>query len=332
MSKLGSLILALVLATPPLCGQTHVVIVSGLAGDQAHRDKFHRWAVSFIDAAQERFGIPDERIAYLAESESIAPNRIDGKSTKENIQQVLTDIALGAAPGEAVFILLIGHGSSQGEVSRLSLPGPDMSSTDFARILDQFTAQQVALINTTSASGDFIKDLSAPNRTIVTATASPFERNETTFGQYFVEAFVEDVADVDKDERISVLEAFEYARHEVARAYEEQGLLLTEHAMLDDNGDGEGSAEPDPDETDGGLARQLFLQGREVVAAADTTDPRLVALYEEQRGLQQSIAGLRTRREEMDPTAYELELERLLLELARISQEIRELEGGKEPR
>lgn len=332
MSKLGSLILALVLATPPLCGQTSVVIVSGLAGDQAHRDKFHRWAVSFIDAAQDRFGIPEERIAYLAESESIAPDRIDGKSTKENIQQVLTDMALEAAPGETVFILLIGHGSFQGEESRLSLPGPDMSSADFAKTLDQFTAQLVALVNTTSASGDFIKDLSAPNRTIVTATASPFERNETIFGQYFVEAFVEDVADVDKDERISLLEAFEYARHEVVRAYEEQGLLLTEHAMLDDNGDGEGSAEPDPDETDGGLARQMFLQGGEVMAAADTTDPRLVALYEEQRGLQQSIAGLRTRREEMDPAAYELELERLLLELARVSQEIRELEGGSEPR
>jgi hypothetical protein len=332
MSTVGTLILASFLAASTLLGQTNVVIVSGLSGDQAHRDKFQRWAASFIDAAQERFGIPNERIVYLAESESITPDRIDGKSTKENVERVLTNMALGAAPGESVFILLIGHGSFQGDESRLSLPGPDMSSADFAAILDKFTAQQVALINTASASGDFIKDLSGPNRTIVTATKSPFERNETAFCEYFVEAFARDVADVDKDERISVLEAFEYARHEVERAYEGQGLLLTEHAMLDDNGDGEGSAEPDPNESDGALARQFFLEGGAVAAAAaDSTDPRLAALYEEQRGLQQNVAELRTRKEEMDPEAYELELERLLLELARVSQAIRELEGGKEP-
>jgi len=329
MRTVGTLIVASLLGASALLGQTHVVIVSGLSGDQAHRDKFQRWASSFIDAAQERFAIQNEQIVYLAESESIAP---DGKSTKENVERVLTDIALAAAPGERVFILLIGHGSFQGDESRLSLPGPDMSSADFAAILDKFTAQQVALINTASASGDFIKDLSGPNRTIVTATSSPLERNETTFCEYFVEAFARDVADVDKDERISVLEAFQYARQEVERAYEGQGRLLTEHAMLDDNGDGEGSAEPDPGESDGALARQFFLEGAAVTAAAaDSTDPRLVALYEEQLGLQQSVADLRTRKEEMDPQAYELELERLLLELARVSQAIRELEGGKEP-
>ncbi len=332
MRMLGCVLLALLFAAPSLRAQTDVVIVSGLGGDQAHRDKFHQWAVSFIDAVQQKFDVPKERIVYLAERQATDPDRIDGKSTKENVERVLTDIALEAEPGDVVFILLIGHGSYQGEESRLSLPGPDMSARDFGVVLNGFTAQQVTLVNTASASGDFIKDLSGPNRTIITATKSPFERNETIFCQYFVEAFVQDVADVDKDERISVLEAFEYARQEVARYYEEEGRLLTEHAMLDDNGDGVGSAEPDPSETDGAMARRLFIAGGEVVAAADTSDPKLTALYEEQRGLQQTLAGLRTRKEEMDPAAYELELERLLLELARVSQTIRELEGGKVPR
>ena len=38
-----------------------------------------------------------------------------------------------------------------------------------------------------------------------------------------------------------MLEAFQYAKAEVARAYEREGLLATEHAMLDDNGDKNGS-------------------------------------------------------------------------------------------
>jgi hypothetical protein len=194
--------------------------------------------------------------------------------------------------------------------------------------LDRFTAQPVVLVNTTSASGDFIKDLSGPRRTIITATKSPFERNETVFGQFFVEAFVRDVADIDKDERVSMLEAFNYAAHEVRRAYESQDRLLTEHAQLDDNGDGEGSGEPDPTTGDGALAQTFVLQGTAATVKAASADTVLATLQRQQRELQQAIANLRARKAEMEPAAYDAELERLLLELARVAQEIRERGGG----
>lgn len=327
MRLVTGLVLTLALTAQSSVAQTHVVVVSGLGGDQAHREKFHAWAVAMIDAAQQRFGVPDENITYLAERETLDPERISGKSTKENVERTLTELAAKLESGEGVFILLIGHGSYQGDESRFNLPGPDMSSTDFAIVLDRFTAQSIVLINTTSASGDFIKDLSGPRRTIITATKSPFERNETVFCQYFVEAFAQDVADVDKDQRISMLEAFNYATNEVRRAYDSDDRLLTEHAQLDDNGDGEGTDEPDPATTDGALAQAFVLEGASASATGVSGDTVLVGLQNQQRELQQAIADLRTRKDAMEPDAYDAELERLLLELARVSQAIRERGG-----
>jgi hypothetical protein len=328
MRWVSGMALALALTAQTSVAQTHVVVVSGLGGDQAHREKFHAWAVDLIDAVQQRFGIPDENITYLAERETLDPHTISAKSTKQNVERTLTELAARLDPGEGVFILLIGHGSYQGDESRFNLPGPDMSSADFAKVLDRFTAQSVVLVNTTSASGDFIKDLSGPRRTIITATKSPFERNETIFCQYFVEAFAQDVADVDKDQRVSVLEAFNYAAHEVRRVYEDQDRLLTEHAQLDDNGDGEGTDEPDPATTDGALANAFVMQGAEPTILAASADTVLTGLQQQQRELQQAIADLRARKDDMEPDAYDNELERLLLELARVAQAIREREGG----
>ena len=58
-----------------------------------------------------------------------------------------------------------------------------------------------------------------------TATRNGRESFATIFGGYFVDAMTSDAADADKNKRVSVLEAFDYARREVATAYERQGLI-----------------------------------------------------------------------------------------------------------
>jgi len=282
-----------------------------------------------LDAAANRYGVSDSNLVYLAERVERDSDRIDGRSTKENVESALRVMAGGVRANDEVLILLIGHGSYQGEESRFSLPGPDMTPQDFATALSWFPTQSIALVNTTSASGEFVQALSGERRTIITATRSPFERNETVFCHYFVEAFTEDGADVDHDERLSVLEAFEYARNEVARHYESENRLLTEHAVLDDNGDGEGSSEPDPGTSDGNLAASFLFDVRAgVVAELADEDPYLTTLYRRQRIYQDSLAMLRTRRDEMETQMYEEVLERLLVNLSQIALEIRERSGS----
>jgi hypothetical protein len=248
------------------------------------------------------------------------------------VEQALERMTGRVRAGDQLFVLLIGHGSATGGESRFNVPGPDITAADFARLLQRFGDQMVVFVNASSASGDFVKALSGPRRVVVTATKSPMERNESVFARHFVDAFAGDGADVDKDGRISVLEAFEYARREVARSYEEENRLQTEHALLDDNGDGVGTGAPDgkaPDgkTPDGGVARAIYLSAGRAVANA--SDPRIAALLKEKDALEARIAALRARKASMDSTAYERELEQLLVELATKNQAIRALEGRK---
>src|SRR3712207_5856351 len=139
--------------------------------------------------------------------------------------------------------MLIGHGTFDGRTAKFNLPGPDMGPAEFAPLLGRIPCK-VVFVNAASSSGPFVAELSAAGRTIVTATRTGNERFATLFGGYFVDALVGDTADADKNKRTSILEAFEHARREVTRAYERAGIMVTEHALLDDSGDREGSMEP----------------------------------------------------------------------------------------
>jgi hypothetical protein len=328
---LACLFAFLLLPTPLVAQQAYLLVVSGLSGEPRYADRFHDWAMTMMGAARDRWGVTQDNIVYLAEKTDRDPRRIAARSTRANVESAAQEIAGRAGPGDLVFVLLIGHGSTADGEARISLPGPDMNAADFAKLLDRFATQRVVFVNAASASGDFIPELSGENRAIITATRSSRERNETIFGEHFVEAYSADGADVDKDERVSALEAFDYARREVARVYEADGRLLTEHALLDDDGDGEGSADPDPRSgSEGRLARTLFLMGGPAVVADAPTDPRRAALYGEKRALEEAIAGLRLRKDEMSTEAYEQELEELLVELALVTRQIRELEGKEQ--
>jgi hypothetical protein len=282
-----------------------------------------------LDAARQRFGLSDSASIYLAEDPTRDPERIRGKSTRANVQQTLTELAARARPGDQVFILLIGHGSQQADEPRFNLPGPDITASDFARLLKRFRSQRVAFVNASSASGDFIPALSGKNRVIITATKTGLERNETLFARFFVEAFAGGGADVDKDGRVSLLEAFDYARREVAREYEEGSRLLTEHAQLDDNGDGRGSGVPDPRTADGALSRRLFLSAGRGTVASVASNPAVAALVRDRDAIEARIDDLRKRKEKMDAAAYDQALETLLVELALKDRAIREMQERK---
>jgi hypothetical protein len=326
-----SLLALLALSVPrsTLSAQTRLLIVSGLGGEPQYSEQFRALGLSLADVARKRYGMPDSDVVYLAE-DGAKDSRISGASTKVNIEATLTRFAKQAKAGEQVVIVLIGHGSGSGEDSKISLPGPDMSARDFARDLGTFTGQQVGFVDLTSASGDMLPLLSAANRVVITATKSSFERNESVFGKHFVAAMAGDGADVDKDGRVSLLEAFRYAVTETKRYYDDQGRLQTEHAQLDDDGDKTGTAEPDlrvAAGADGAVARRIFLGGGVYASTAGANDPKLAGLYKERFALEGRIEELKKRKASLSTDAYDDALENLLVELAMKSKAIRAMEG-----
>ena len=319
--------LALTTGASALAAQTHLVIVSGLGGERKYSEEFRTLSQSLADAAVKRFGIPPSDVLWFGEDSVSKQPYFSGPSTKANVERALTQLAAKSGAGDQIVVVLIGHGSGDGENSKISIPGPDLSAADFARLLGQFRSQRLAFLDMTSASGDMLPVLSAPNRVVITATKSSFERNESHFAQFFIDALSKDVADTDKDGRVSLLEAFTYATAETKRLYETDSRLQTEHAQLDDAGAKAGVAEPDG-RTTGLLARRFFLDGGRVASlAGGTSDPQLAALYKDKFALEDQINQLRGRKASMSEDAYDDALEALLVQLARKAKSIRELEG-----
>ncbi|MBI3490290.1 MAG: hypothetical protein HY047_00580, partial [Acidobacteria bacterium] len=172
---------------------------------------------------------------------------------------------------------------------------------------------------TASSSGAFLPTVAAPGRVVVTATKIGGERNETTFPEFFIGAFTDEAADRDRNGRISVAEAFEYAKAKVAQAFQQKGYLLTEHATLDEGG------LPS-------LAASAFLGTGRVDATAnvDMSDPAMRALVEERDTLEREIAALRLLKSSMDPARYDTQMEKLLTDMALKTKAVRDLQAKKD--
>lgn len=309
---------------------THVVIVVGLGGSASFRESFHAEASQIYTALTERHGIPAEDVVYLGEDPEVAPDMISEESTRANVLRVLGEISQSAGPRDKVVVMLIGHGTDGPDGVRFNLPGPDLGPTDFELAMIAFPTQTLALVATGSSSGGFVRPLAGPNRVIITGTRSGAEFNATQFGQFFAKAIAEGGSDLDHDNRVSLLEAFTYAKQEVERYYQEQNLMQPEHAVLEDNGDGQASLEASLDGPDGVLA-STFTFGRGVVTeGVPSDDPVLAGLFAERDEIQRQIDELRLVRSALPEEEYLDRLEPLLVELALKNREIEEA-GGTPP-
>ncbi|KPJ77470.1 MAG: hypothetical protein AMS19_12575, partial [Gemmatimonas sp. SG8_23] len=245
-----------------------------------------------------------------------------------NVLQTFAEIAGRAAPMDRLFVVMIGHGTAGGGEVQFNLPGPDLTPSDLLEGLGAFPTQTLALVHTGSASGGFVQPLSGPNRILLAATRTERQLNATEFGEFFAEAVAGDGADLDKDGRVSLLEAFLFTRREVERRYEDENELLTETAVLDDNGDGVLSHDAGLAGPDGPLAATFQLGGISGTSGQLPDDPELARLYQERADIQRRIDEVRGLRDSMEEDAYLDALEPLLVELALKNREIRAAEGG----
>ncbi len=305
-----------------------LLVICGVGGDAEHREDFDGRAQALMTAATSRYGVGSSRVIYLAERPDDV-QRATARADAAGIRGAFENIAAGSAQGDLVLVVLLGHGSAQEPAGRFNILGPDLGPADFEGYLGILEGRRIGFVNTTSSAGGFL-ELAAPGRVVITGTANLREREEPRFGEFFVEAFVEGAADLDKDDRISLAEAFEYASREVARFYEDSGRMQPEHAMLEDNGDAEASRAPLADAGDGHLARQMALGGGGPNAqAGEGADPALLELLAERAALQTSLDELRARKDSLEEADYLDQLEELLVRVAEIDAAIRSREDSR---
>ena len=107
-----------------------LLVLVGLAGDPEHGELFHKWGGELADAAGH-LGVPAEHVVYLVDQPGEGEAHVTGKATVEEINKTFDRFAKEATPEDAVYVVLIGHGSYDGKSAKFNLPGPDISGADF---------------------------------------------------------------------------------------------------------------------------------------------------------------------------------------------------------
>jgi hypothetical protein len=279
-------------------GETYCLTIAGLGGEPEYEQRFASWAQEL------------DKILKSGGAEMKVESLYGPAATRVKVRSVLESFAREAKPRDAVLVILIGHGSFDGTDYKINLPGPDVSATELASLLDRIPASRQLVINTTSASGGSVHALQKPNRLVMTATRSGSEKNATIFARFFVESLRDSTADTDKNETITALEAFKYADEKTKLFYTTLKRLATEHASLDDgNAQSQVAAGRFP----------LLRLGETQLAAKDPAKQALLAKREE---LEQQIDELKLQKAAMGAEEYRKQITELLLQLSRTQAEL----------
>ena len=307
----------LALAAPAAAGDYYALVVTGASGGEAYAQKYDQWRVAFAEMLRDKFGYPDDRIVVLGEQETPTVAR----ATRANVQRTLGDFRKRLTKDDQLLVLLIGHGTSvdgpNGEDAKFNLVGPDLRASEWDELLRPI-AGKIVFVDTTGASFAFLKRLAGHGRIVLTATDSAAQQFETVFPEFLLKAFDDPTADTDKNGRVSLWEAFVFASAGVQQWFEQHGQLATERPLVDDTGAGIGREARNPG-TDGALARTTYLQPEPGVGG----DAALAALLKRRDDLEVQLEMLKARKGSIPEDQYELELERILLELAKLSRQIR---------
>lgn len=302
-------VLLLVACSFSLPAATFYVTVAGLGGEPDYEQRFNDWARE-LDKLVKTGNVNARAVTLRGEA-----------ATREAIRSTFEKIAQQASFSDDLMVTLIGHGSFDGEDYKFNLPGPDLTAVELASLLDKVPASRQLVVNATSSSGASVGPLQKENRAVISATKSGTERNATVFARYWVEALRNGAADTDKNGAISALEAFRYAEQKTSGFYETQKRLATEHAVLEDTGEGEGVRAPAPENGKGRFAATFAVVRLGAMQEA-ANDPATRSLLTRKEELEQQIDKLKYEKAAMPTAEYRTKMTELLLQLARTQAEL----------
>lgn len=312
-------VMASTIGSAEACAGVDVVIAVGAGGTEDYAAQFAEWAERWRATAAEADAMVAQVGPQVEHEET--PEADDRQQLLELLERLK-----GEDPGSPLWLVFIGHGTFQQGRANFNLRGPDLSAEDLAAVLAD-AQRPLVIVNSASASGPFIAAVAGENRVVVTATRGGDEQNFARFGDYLSQAIGDLSADLDHDHRVSILEAFLSASDQTRQYYDRRGQLATEHALIDDNGDQRGTPAEffrgirvvnraqDNLQPDGELAARTVLHAAGDVVPLDPEKEQRIGEIEV------AVNELRERKPEMEADAYYTELEKLMVEMARLLTE-----------
>jgi hypothetical protein len=303
---------SLVVSALPAQAAMHVCILRGVGGEPRYDERFQQWSDRLGRVLVDQCGVAPEHLRALPANSAAAP------LTRESAAIILGELVGTLTEADTLFLVLIGHGSVQLE-PKFMVSGPDISVADVKGWLDAIPATRQVIVNTASASAAFINALSRPERIVITSTRGSDQPNATEFMEHFVSVLEEGRGDQNRDGQVNLLELCDAASASTTQWYETEDFVVTENALLDDNGDALGSRLPlasDEGPKDGAIASTIILRNDPATAAADP------ARYTAYRDAITAVEVWKASKSAVDEATYWNKLEELLLHAARLNRDL----------
>lgn len=285
---------ATLLGLPALAGAaSFTLIVAGLGGEAEYEKRFREQAASLAEAAEK--AADDKSHVVVLTGEQVR---------RDSLRRELQAFAGKIKASDTATVVLIGHGTYDGEEYRFNIPGADITGSELGQLFDKLPAKQQLIVNATSASGATIEAWQRPERVVITATKTGGERTATRFAQFWLQAVSTDAADVNKDEVVTAAEAFDYANRQVAASYKSEVALATEHARI------------------AGEETATFAVARVGSSALSGSSPEVAALLAQRGKIEQDLDGVKGRKAALSQDEYYDQLEGVLVRLAQLQKQI----------
>jgi hypothetical protein len=300
--RLAGAALACGVAPAVASAAAYTFIVAGLGGEPEYEKRFREEAAAVVAAAQKITGDASHVVSLTGDA-----------ARRDSVRRELKALADRLGPDDVVTIVLIGHGTFDGEEYRFNVPGPDLTATELGQLFDALPARNQLIVNATSASGAAIESWERPQRVIIAATKSGGERTATRFAEHWAHAVTSDAADTNKDEVVTATEAFDYTSRQVAAAFKSDVALATEHARME------------------GEDANRFVVARLGSAAVLSANPEVNALLTRRGEIERDLEQVKARKGALAENEYYDALEGVLVQLAELQREIdaKQVTGGK---
>lgn len=298
----------------------YALVISGASGGEQYAAQYRGWLDGITKVLREKGGLDASHLIVLSEQ----PNAGEQKATADVLKSTLASLASKVKSTDQLFIMLIGHGGGQGADTKFNLVGPDLTVAEWKALLEPIPGHLV-FVDATGSSYGYLTGLAGSGRVVITATNAGAQQFDAVFADGFIRAFSTPAADSDKNGRISLWEAFVFASREVAQYYEQKGVLATERAALDDTGKGLGRLATAASGDDGTLAKMTYL---DAPVQARSADPAVQALIDQQTSLAARVDEVLRARRMLPPAEFDQQFEKLMIELATVSREVRRKTGG----
>src|SRR5205814_1728273 len=141
-----SIVLVLTFLAAPgtaLAGERYAVIVSGASGGAKYAAQQQTWGDELAIALKDRFIFPEANVVTLSEQSTGT-----AKSTADNVRRLFGDLRRRLTRDDLLFVVLLGHGTFDGESAKFNLVGPDLTATEWKLLLDGI-AGRLVVVNTT---------------------------------------------------------------------------------------------------------------------------------------------------------------------------------------